>query len=65
MTSKQQKIDEFVIELKKFIDIRYEILKETDLCNHTYVIKHLVSPYEETEARLKQKIKELLDFNSE
>jgi hypothetical protein len=63
--SKQEKIDEFVLTLQKVIDIRYKINKETDLCNHTYVIKNLNPVYGLQKTALEEAIKNLLDNNSE
>lgn len=61
--SKQQKIDEFIKELTEFVDKRYQINKETDLCNHSYVIKNLLPEYEITKRRLEDSIEELIDNN--
>lgn len=63
--SNQEKIDEFVLTLQKVIDIRYEINKETDHCNHTYVIKNLNPIYGLQKTALEEAIKDLLDNNSE
>ena len=63
-TSKQEKIDEFVLTLQKVIDIRYTINKETDLCNHSYVIKNLSPVYNIQKAALEEAIKNLLDNNN-
>lgn len=58
--SKQEKIDEFVLTLQKVIDIRYQINKETDLCNHSYVVKNLTPTYELQKAALEEAINDLL-----
>jgi hypothetical protein len=63
--SKQEKIDEFLLTLKKVIDIRYQINKETDLCNHSYVVKTLTPIYDLQENALRESLKELLENNSE
>lgn len=63
--SKQEKIDEFITELEFFIDMRYRINKETDMCNHSYVIKELIPPYKNSKSSLEETIKELLDINSQ
>jgi hypothetical protein len=65
MKSKQEKIDEFVLTLQKVIDIRYQINRETDLCNHTFVIKNLKPIYELQKNALEESIKDLLEFNSD
>jgi hypothetical protein len=61
--SKQEKIDEFLLTLEKVVDIRYKINRETDLCNHSYVIKHLNPEYETQKNALEKSIKHLLDNN--
>lgn len=62
--SKQEKIDEFLNELEFFVDIRYKINKETDLCNHSYVVRELLLPYKNSKLILEETLKELLDINS-
>lgn len=64
-TSKQEKIDEFIKELELFTDLRYKINKETDLCNHSYVVKKLLPPYKQSKLFLENTLKELLDNNSQ
>lgn len=64
-TSKQEKIDEFIKELELFTDLRYKINRETDLCNHRYVTKELLPPYNNSKLLLENTLKELLDNNSQ
>jgi hypothetical protein len=63
--SKQQKIDNFIKELEIFVDLRYKINKETDLCNHSYVVREMLLPYKNSKLLLEETIEELLDINSE
>ena len=63
--SKQEKIDTLISHLECFFDIKYQINKETDNCNHYYVIKTLLPGYEASKRLVSQSIKELLDINSE
>lgn len=63
--SKQEKIDDFILELEFFIDIKYKINKETDMCNHSYVVKELLPPYKNSKSSLEKTIEELLDINSQ
>ena len=61
----QEKIDRFTKELETFIDLRYRINKENDLCNQNFVIKNLLQPYKNSRLALEEIVKELLDINSE
>lgn len=61
MKSKQEKIDDLVNQIQEFADIRYRINKETDYCNHFYVVKTLIPEYEEHKKLLKEKLKNLVD----
>ena len=63
--SKQEKIDEFFVTLEKVIDIRCEISRERDRCNHRYVITELSPKYEIAKHHLEEALNELLDINSE
>lgn len=58
--SKQEKIDEFVLTLQKVMDTRYKINRETDLCNHSYVIKNLTPVYDLQKKALEEAINDLL-----
>ena len=64
-TSKQKKIECFIVELTTLIDIQYRINKETDNCNHSYVIKNLLPKYEESKKLVRQSLEEMFDINSD
>ena len=59
-TSKQEKIEEFTSALQKVIDIRCEIVRETDRCNHRYVVTELKPIYEDRKKVLQEILKDLL-----
>ena len=63
--SKQEKIDSLLDQLDKFVNLSYKINKETDYCNHTFVIKTLKPEYEASKKRLEKTLEELLDINSD
>ena len=63
--SKQEKIDSLLDQLDKFVNLSYKINKETDYCNHTFVIKTLKPEYEASKKRLEKTLEELLDNNSD
>lgn len=63
--SKQEKIDTLISHIECLIDIKYQINKETDYCNHSYVIKTLLPGYEASKRLVSENLKELLDINSE
>jgi hypothetical protein len=58
-TSKQEKIDTLISTIQQYVDIRYQINKETDLCNHSYVVKNLNPIQEKIVSRLKDSINDL------
>lgn len=62
-TLKQQKIDDFLNQIEIVADLRYQINKETEYCNHTYVVKTLLPKYQEAKENFKQTIEKLLDNN--
>lgn len=64
MKSKQEKIEDFFIALEKVVDIRYQMNKETDFCNHTYVVKTLNPVYESHKKALQDSIENLLDSST-
>ena len=64
-TSKQEKIDILLEQLETFVKLSYRVNKETDYCNHTYVIKTLKPEYEASKKRLEKTLEELLDINSD
>lgn len=65
-TSKQQeKIDTLISHLECMFDIKHQINRETDYCNHSYVIKTLRPGYEASKRLVSKSIKDLLDNNSE
>lgn len=64
MKSKRLMIDEFVKDLEKFIDLRYAINRETDLCNHSYVVTNLNPQYREAKLKLEDSITILLTENT-
>lgn len=64
-TSKQEKIDTLIAHLECMFDIKHQINKERDYCNHTYVIKTLLPGYEASKRLVSESIKELLDINSD
>ena len=64
-TSRQEKIDTLISNLECLVDIKYQINKETDYCNHSYVIKTLSPRYEASKRLVSESIKELLDNNSD
>lgn len=61
--SKQEKIDTLISHIECLIDIKYQINKETDYCNHSYVIKTLLPGYEASKRLVAENLKELLDNN--
>ena len=63
--SKQEKIDSIIAHLECMFDIKHQINKERDYCNHTYVIKTLLPGYEASKRLVSESVKELLDINSE
>ena len=63
--SKQEKIDTLIAHLECMFDIKHQINKETDYCNHSYVIKTLLPGYEASKRLVSESVKELLDINSE
>jgi len=65
MTLKQEKIAKLVEQLETVVDIRYKINKETDYCNHSYVVKTLAPKYKNAKDNFEQTLKEILDNNSE
>ena len=64
-TSKQEKIETFMVQLETLMDLHYEIRKEIDYCNHLYVIKTLRPGYDASKKLFRQSLEELLDNNSE
>lgn len=58
---RQEKVEEFLKELEKFVDLRYRINRETDLCNQSFVVKNLLPDYENSKKTLEISIKKLLD----
>lgn len=63
--SKQEKIDTLIAHLECMFDIKHQINKETDYCNHSYVIKTLLPGYQASKRLVSESIKELLDNNSD
>ena len=63
MMSKQEKIDLFLDQLNDYINIRCEISRETDRCNHSYVVKNLLPQHKKTKELLAETLEELLDNN--
>lgn len=64
-TSKQEKIDRFLLDIESISDIRYQINKERDLGNHYYVFKTLVPEYKIAKEKCSDSLKELLDIKTE
>lgn len=62
-TLKQAKIEEFLKQIETLIDLKYKINRETDYCNHSYVIKNLLPEYESNKEKFQKTLKELLDNN--
>lgn len=62
-TLKQEKIDTLLSHIECLIDIKYQINKETDYCNHSYVIKTLLPGYEASKRLVAKTLEELLDNN--
>jgi hypothetical protein len=58
--SKQEKIDIFISSLEKMIDIRYQINRETEYCNHSYILKLKKETYNPLVEEVKENIKTLL-----
>lgn len=63
-TSKQEKIEKLLDQLDTMMHLSYQIHKETDYCNHTYVIKELTPEYKLARKQFSETLKELLDNNS-
>lgn len=63
--SKQEKIEKFLGELTNLFNLQYQINKETDMCNHSYVVRNLLPAYEDSKQIVRQSLDELLDINSE
>lgn len=63
--SKQEKIEKFLAELTTLFNMQYQINKETDMCNHSYVVKNLLPAYENSKTLVRQSLDDLLDINSE
>lgn len=61
MKSKQEKIDFIIEQLEILVDLKYKINKETDYCNHTYVVKTLLPEYKTSKKLFSDTLKELLD----
>lgn len=64
-TSKQEKIESFIVELTNLFNMQYQINKETDNCNHYYVIKNLLPKYEESKKLVRKSLEEMFDINSD
>lgn len=63
MFRQQEKIDALVAHLEKLMDIKYQINKETDYCNHSYVVTNLLPEYRASKTIFAEALKELLDNN--
>lgn len=63
--SKQEKIESFIVELTNLFNMQYQINKETDNCNHSYVIKNLLPKYQESKKLVREKLEEMFDINSD
>ena len=62
-TLKQEKIEHLLNQIELLMDLRYKINKETDYCNHSYVIKTLLPDYTSTKESVRKTLKDIVDNN--
>lgn len=61
--SKQPKIDDFIKNLESVIDIRYNINKEIELCNHRDLLRIKETEYDTAMKKLENSIEALLTLD--
>lgn len=58
--SKLLMIESFIKDLETVIDVRYKLNRETDMCNHSHVIKLKYDEYIPAKTRLEDSLEILL-----